>query len=78
MAPRARAWATGGAALVLLLGGYWYFNHEKAPARARKLPVPVRVGQVERRDMAVVEHTLGTVVPFTTVQIASRVSGIIT
>ena len=27
--------------------------------------------------MAVVEHTLGTVVPFTTVQVAARVQGVI-
>jgi multidrug efflux system membrane fusion protein len=37
----------------------------------------VQVSEVTRGDMAVVEHTLGTVVPNTTVQIASRVSGTI-
>jgi multidrug efflux system membrane fusion protein len=76
--PSWKAWVIGAAALSLLFGGYWYMNSEKAPARAKKPPVPVRAAAVERRDMAVVEHTLGTVVPFTTVQIASRVSGVIT
>lgn len=72
-----RAWLIGGIALIVLVGGYWYFNQDKAPSRARRLPIPVRVGEVTRTDMPVVEHTLGTVVPFTTVQIAPRVSGVI-
>jgi multidrug efflux system membrane fusion protein len=76
--PSWKAWLIGGVALVLLIGGYWYFNQGNAPARARRLPIPVRVGPVTRMDMPVVEHTLGTVVPNTTVQIASRVSGVIT
>jgi multidrug efflux system membrane fusion protein len=76
--PSWKAWLIGGVALILLIGGYWYFGQGKAPARARKLPIPIRVGVVTRTDMPVVEHTLGTVIPNTTVQIASRVSGIIT
>ena len=73
-----RAWLIGGAALALLLGGYWYFNQQSAPRRApRSSLIPVRVAQVERRDMAVIERTLGTVVPFTTVQVAARVQGMI-
>ena len=75
--PSWRAWLIGGTALILLTAGYWYFTQDKAPPRARRLPIPVRVSEVKRYDMPVVEHTLGTVVPFTTVQIAPRVSGVI-
>ena len=75
---RLRSWLIGGIALVLLLGGFWYFNQDGAPKRAaRSTAIPVRVAGVERRDMSVVEHTLGTVVPFTTVQVAARVQGMI-
>jgi multidrug efflux system membrane fusion protein len=76
--PSWRAWLIGGVALILLIGGYWYFNQDKGPTRPRRAPIPVRVGVVTKYDMPVVEHTLGTVVPATTVQIASRVSGVIT
>jgi multidrug efflux system membrane fusion protein len=73
-----RAYLIGGVALAVLLGGYWYFNQDNAPKRTpRSSAIPVRVGKVERRDMAVVERTLGTVVPNTTVQVAARVQGMI-
>jgi multidrug efflux system membrane fusion protein len=75
---RLRSYLIGGVALVLLLGGFWYFNQDSAPKRAaRSTLVPVRVAVVTRRDMAVVERTLGTVVPYTTVQVAARVQGMI-
>ena len=76
-ASRWRIWLVGGVVLAALVGGYWYFSQDNAPVRKRSTVIPVRVGQVERRDMAVVEHTLGTVVPFTTVQVAARVQGVI-
>ena len=72
-----RAWAIGGVALIALVGGYWYFSQDKAAPKPKRLPIPVRVGEVTRIDMPVVEHTLGTVVPFTTVQVSPRVSGVI-
>ncbi len=75
--PSWKAWLIGGVALILLVGGYWYFNQDKTAPRVRRAPVPVRVGAVTKYDMPVVEHTLGTVVPFTTVQVAPRVSGVI-
>jgi membrane fusion protein, multidrug efflux system len=75
--PSWKAWLIGGTALIALVGGYWYFNQDKAPPRVRRLPIPVRVGAVTQYDMPVVEHTLGTVVPFTTVQVSPRVSGVI-
>jgi multidrug efflux system membrane fusion protein len=77
VASRWRTWLVGGAVLAALVGGYWYFGQDSAPVRRRSTVIPVRVGQVERRDMAVVEHTLGTVVPFATVQVAARVQGVI-
>src|SRR5580692_6107870 len=76
-ASRWRVWLVGGVVLAALVGGYWYFSQDSAPVRRRSPVIPVKVGQVERRDMAVVEHTLGTVVPFTTVQVAARVQGVI-
>ena len=72
-----RSWLIGGVALAALLGGYWYLNQDTAPRRVRSPAIPVRVGQVTQADMPVVEHTLGTVVPFTTVQVAARVQGVI-
>ena len=38
---------------------------------------PVRVAKVERRDMAVVERTLGTVIADATVQVIARVEGML-
>ena len=78
-APR-RSWRgplMGGIALAALLGGYWYFTHESAPrATARRdVAAPVRVGTAERRDMAVVERTIGTVVANSNVQVTARVQG---
>ena len=62
-----------GVALVLLAA--WYVwgsggsnaHHQSAPT--------VRVARVARRDMAVVEHTLGTVIANQLVQITARVQG---
>jgi multidrug efflux system membrane fusion protein len=78
-APR-RSWrgpVIGGAALALLLGGYWYYNHNNAPRTAVRAAgaAPVRVAKAERRDMAVIERTIGTVVANSTVQITARVQG---
>jgi len=75
-----RSWRSlviGGGALALLLGGYWYFSHDSGPRTAarRDVAAPVRVGRVERRDMAVVEHTIGTVVANSNVQVTARVQG---
>ena len=72
-----RTYLIGGAALAALLGGFWYFNQDSGKPRVRSTAIPVRVAQVTRRDMAVVEHTPGTVVAFSTVQVAARVQGVI-
>ncbi|HET7084768.1 MAG TPA: efflux RND transporter periplasmic adaptor subunit [Rhizomicrobium sp.] len=74
--PRARSLAIGGGLLVLVLGGYWYFNNRgDSGAERRGNAAPVRVAVVEQRDMAVVERSLGTVVANTLVQLSARVQG---
>ena len=74
--PGARSWAIGGGLLVLVLGGYWYFNTRgDSGAEKRGNVAPVRVAVVEQRDMAVVERSLGSVVANTLVQLSARVQG---
>ena len=68
------------AALLVVLGGFWYFTGAGArQAGARRGPAgaPVRVAKVTQRDMAVVEHALGKVLATTTVQITARVQGLL-
>ena len=74
--PRRQSLIVGGALLVLVLGGYWYFNSRgEGGAEKRGNAAPVRVAVVEQRDMAVVERSLGTVVANTLVQLSARVQG---
>ena len=75
--PRLRTWLVGGIALVLVLGGYWYFNGRDSGAAKPSNAAPVRVAKVEQRDMAVIERSLGTVVANTLVQLSARVQGTI-
>jgi membrane fusion protein, multidrug efflux system len=71
-----RKWVVGVAALLLVLGGYWYFTNNGTPAGGKGHALaPVRTATVQRRDMAVVEHTLGTVVANAMVQVTARVQG---
>lgn len=72
-----RKYLIGGAALVLALGGFWYFTHAGTDTSAsrRNLAVPVKVAAVTRREMAVTEHTIGTVIANSTVQVTARVTG---
>jgi multidrug efflux system membrane fusion protein len=75
----ARTYVIGGVALALALGGFWYFTHgTSAPQGKRNLAAPVKVAPVEVRDMAVIEHTIGTVMANSTVQINARVNGQLT
>jgi multidrug efflux system membrane fusion protein len=74
----ARTYLIGGAALALVLGGFWYFTHESAPLPKRVQAAPVKVAAVEVRDMAVIEHTIGTVMANSTVQVNARVNGQLT
>jgi multidrug efflux system membrane fusion protein len=74
--PRTRSLIIGGGLLVLVLGGYWYFNHRSdSGADKRGNAAPVRVTVIEQRHMAVVVRSLGTVVANTLVQLSARVQG---
>jgi multidrug efflux system membrane fusion protein len=73
--PGMAIWA-GLAGLVLVLGGFWYWNHEGTTAGGHRVQAaPVRVGQVSQATMPVVERTIGTVVANSTVLINTRVQG---
>lgn len=73
---RLRAWTIGGALLVLVLGGYWFFNGQNEGAGERHASAaPVRVARAEKRDMAVVERSLGTVMASDMVELTARVQG---
>jgi len=72
---RGRTLAIGGAALVLILGGFWFFTHSSAPPVRRVQAAPVHVASVDIGNMAVVEHTIGTVMANSTVQINARIQG---
>ena len=74
--PRPRTLIVGGGMLALVLAGYWYFNaRSDSGADKRSAAAPVRITHVEKRDMAVVERSLGTVVANTLVQVVARVTG---
>ena len=74
--PKLRTLLIGGGLLVLVLAAYWYFNGRADNAGDRRTAAaPVRVALVEKRDMAVVERSLGTVVANTLVQLTARVQG---
>jgi multidrug efflux system membrane fusion protein len=71
-----RRYAIGGGALLLVLGGFWYFtngnSHRQAtPNRA----APVKVAMAEQRTMPVIERTIGTIVANSSVAVTARVTG---
>jgi multidrug efflux system membrane fusion protein len=72
---RGRTIAVGCAALVILLGGFWYFTHKSAPPPRRAQTPPVKVAAVDIGNMAVIERTIGTVMANSTVQINARIQG---
>ena len=74
-AGRMRTYVIGGMALVLALGGWWYFTHASPPAPKRNLAAPVKVAPVEVRNMAVIERTIGTVLANSTVSVNARIQG---
>jgi multidrug efflux system membrane fusion protein len=70
-----------GLALLLILGGYWYYtNHETAGNAGRRVQTaaPVKVAVAHQRDMAVIERTIGTVVANSSVSVTARVQGQLT
>jgi multidrug efflux system membrane fusion protein len=71
---RRRLAAIGAVALVL--AGVWHWLIPRGSAGAKPQPAaPVRTAKIERRDMPVVEHTVGTVLANVTVQVTPRVQG---
>src|SRR5215831_18351939 len=52
---RGRGLLIGGAALVLALGGFWYFTHNAKPPVRRAQAAPVHVATVDTGNMAVIE-----------------------
>jgi multidrug efflux system membrane fusion protein len=74
-------WLVGGLALIGVLSAFAYMNRGAGSGVAQRGPrstaAPVRVAVAERRDVAVVERTIGTVLPNTTVQVTARVQGVI-
>ena len=71
-----RTYLIGGVALALALGGFWYFTHDSGTLKPKRdLAAPVKVAAAETRDMAVIEHTIGTVMANSTVQVNARVQG---
>lgn len=74
--PRLRTWLMGGALLLLVLAGYRYFNSSgTGTGSQRTAAAPVRVAHVEKRDMPVVERSLGTVMASDVVEVTARVQG---
>jgi multidrug efflux system membrane fusion protein len=73
-------WLLGGGALIAVLTTFAYMNRV-GPGAAQRGPrstaAPVRVAVAERRDVAVVERTIGTVLANTAVQVTARVQGVI-
>ncbi|HEY4193560.1 MAG TPA: biotin/lipoyl-binding protein, partial [Mesorhizobium sp.] len=75
----ARRYVIGGLALVLVLGGFYYWSHSgNGGPRRGPIVAPVRVANAVQRDMEVVEHTIGTVVANSTVSVTARVQGQLT
>src|SRR5258708_1647011 len=72
---RGRTFAIGGVALVLALGGFWYFSHNTAPPARRNVAAPVKVATVEKGNMAVIERTIGTVLANSTVSVNAPIQG---
>lgn len=76
--PPARIWIAAAVVLLLVLAAYWHFAAGGgSPAPAHHPVAPVRVARIERRNMAVVEHTLGTIIADSTVQVRARVQGML-
>ncbi len=64
----------GVAAAAAVLGLLWYFLSAGSGAHAPSPPVVI-VAQAGSKNVTVVEHTIGTVVAESTVQVTARVSG---
>lgn len=79
-----RRWFLYTLVIALFAGGVWYVGFQAQPARRRgsspfssrsNTVVPVRAVPVQRQDLSVHLHAIGTVVPLNTVTVRSRVDG---
>jgi multidrug efflux system membrane fusion protein len=69
-----------GAALILVLAGFWYHNYlgnDDSRKGGHHLATPVRVALVQRHDLPVVERTIGTIVANVAVQVTPQVQGML-
>lgn len=74
LSPRMRL--MGGVAIVLVVGAAAYFIWGQGSGRERARPAPAVVTATAiAKDMTVVEHTVGTVVAYATVQVTPQVTG---
>jgi multidrug efflux system membrane fusion protein len=69
---RTRAILAIAGVLLLSFVAWRMFGGPTAPTRS---PPPVQVSQAVRKDIAVIEHTIGTVLANSTVQLTARVQG---
>lgn len=69
---RTRLILAAAGALVLAFVAWRIFGGPSAPLRSAP---PVQVGRAVRKDVAIVEHTIGTVLANSTVQLTARVQG---
>lgn len=75
---RVRAWIIGGTALLLALIVFQHFTRPSPPPAQTGgdgAGAPVRVAVLQQRDMPIIEHSVGTVVANTLVQVVPLVSG---
>lgn len=71
-------WLLAALALALAVAAYRHFRADPlAPSAAAPASAPVRLTRIERQRMAITEHTLGTVVAESTVQVRARVEGML-
>jgi membrane fusion protein, multidrug efflux system len=74
-------WLLGGVALAVALSAFTYLSRGVGSGAAqrgiRSTAAPVRVAPAERRDVVIVERTIGTVLANTAVQVTARVQGVI-
>ena len=77
---RCAALCSAASALILVLGGFYYWTHSGNTARAPRprCRAGARRQPSTQRDMPVVEHTIGTVVANSTVSVTARVQGQLT
>jgi hypothetical protein len=73
-----RRWTWTALVVLVAVGGYLGWRHlddGKTPAAPPPLAIPVTVSTIERADFAVYLNGLGTVEPYETVTVSSRVDG---